>query len=173
MELAKNAIAKYPQGRKQSAVMELLWIAQRQNDNWIPEPAMKYIANLLEMPEVRVYEIATFYSMYNLKPVGKYHIQACGTTPCMLMGSGEIMEAIYAELGIKHGSTTEDGLFTLSEVECLGACSNGPMVQINDDYYEDLTSETMRQIIIALTKGEKINIGSQKGRKSSETADLI
>jgi NADH-quinone oxidoreductase subunit E len=173
LSLAQNAIAKYPSERKQSAVMELLWIAQRQNQNWIPKHAIEYIASILEMANARVFEIATFYSMYNLKPVGKYYIQACGTTPCMLMGSEEIMNTIYQELGIKSGQSTADGLFTLLEVECLGACSNGPMIQINDDYYEDLTPETTRQIIQALTKGDKIKIGSQTGRKSAETKELI
>lgn len=173
LKLAQNAIAKYPDGRKQSAVMELLWIAQRQNDNWIPKQAIEYIAQMLEMPNARVFEIATFYSMYNLKPIGKYYIQACGTTPCMLMGSEEIMNAIYQELGIKSGDSTVDGLFTLLEVECLGACSNGPMVQINDDYYEDLTPETIRQIIHALRNGDAVKIGSQTGRKSAETKELI
>lgn len=173
LKLANNAIAKYPEGGKQSAVMELLWIAQRQNNNWIPQSAIKYIANFLEISDVRVYEIVTFYSMYNLKPIGKYYIQACGTTPCMLMGAEEIMEVIHTELGIKSNETTKDDLFTLLEVECLGACSNGPMIQINDDYYEDLTPMAMRQIITALANGTKVTIGSQNGRKSAETADLL
>lgn len=173
LHLAKNAIAKYPDGKKQSAVMELLWIAQRQNSNWVPKEAIECIAQMLEMPNARVFEIVTFYSMYNLKPVGKHYIQACGTTPCMLMGSENLMQTIYEELGIKSGQSTVDGLFTLLEVECLGACSNGPMVQINDDYYEDLTPATMKQIINALKKGEKVKIGSQAGRKSSETKELV
>jgi len=173
LELAKKAIAKYPAEKQKSAVMELLWLAQKQNQNWIPQPAIKYISHFLEMPETRVYEIATFYSMYNLKPIGKYFIQSCGTTPCMLMGAEDIMQAIKEELGIKSGETTNDNLFSLLEVECLGACSNGPMIQINDDYYEDLTPEIIKQIIQNLKEGNSVKIGSQKGRKSAETEELL
>lgn len=173
LKLAQEAIAKYPQGREKSAVMELLWIAQRQNSNWIPNSAIKYIAHFLNIPDTKVFEIATFYSMYNLKPVGKHFIQACGTTPCMLMGAEEIMNAIKEELKIENGGTTEDQLFSLLEVECLGACSNGAMVQINDDYYEDLTPEIIREIIRNLKEGRPIKIGSQKGRKSAETTELL
>ncbi len=172
LKLAQTALEKYPAERKRSAVMELLWIAQRQNQNWIPKEAITYIAIFLDMPEVRVYEVVTFYSMYNLKPVGKYFIQACGTTPCALMGSEDIMQAIKDELSIEDKQTTQDSLFSLLEVECLGACSNGPMVQINDDYYEDLTPQTMREIIRALKSGNPVKIGSQKGRKSAETSEL-
>ena len=173
LELAKNAVAKYPENRKKSAVMELLWIAQRQNNNWIPQEAIIYIAKFLEMPEVRVFEVVTFYSMYNLKPVGKYFIQACGTTPCVLMGSEDIMQIIKNELKISDKEMTTDGLFSLLEVECLGACSNGPMIQINDDYYEDLTPETIRKILQALKNGKPVKIGSQNGRKSAETNELL
>lgn len=173
LELAKNAVIKYPQGRERSAVMELLWIAQRQNNNWIPTDAIKYIADFLQIHETRVFEVATFYSMYNLKPVGKYFIQACGTTPCMLMGAEDIMQTIKDELKIENGQSSSDGLFSLLEVECLGACSNGPMVQINDDYYEDLTPEIIKQIIQNLKQSKPVKIGSQKGRKSAETKDLI
>ena len=173
LELAKKAVTKYPEGRQKSAVMELLWLAQKQNQNWIPQAAIKYIAHFLEMPETRVYEIATFYSMYNLKPIGKHFIQACGTTPCMLMGAEDIMQAIKEELGIKSGETTTDTLFSLLEVECLGACSNGPMIQINNDYYEDLTPEIIKQIIKNLKEGNPVKIGSQKGRKSAETTELL
>jgi NADH-quinone oxidoreductase subunit E len=172
LELANIAIAKYPPEKQRSAVMELLWIAQKQNQNWISNEAIKYISNFLNLPEVRVYEIATFYSMYNLKPVGKYFIQACGTTPCVLMGSEEIMQTIQEELQISDKETTSDGLFSLLEVECLGACSNGPMVQINDDYYEDLTPEIIRDIINSLKNGIPVKIGSRK-RKSAETEELL
>ncbi len=173
LKLAQTALEKYPVERKRSAVMELLWIAQRQNQNWIPKEAITYIAHFLDMPEVRVYEVVTFYSMYNLKPVGKYFIQACGTTPCVLMGSEDIMQAIKDELSIEDKQTTTDSLFSLLEVECLGACSNGPMVQINDDYYEDLTPQTIREIIRSLKAGNPVKIGSQEGRKSAETSDLL
>ncbi|MFT4967249.1 MAG: NADH-quinone oxidoreductase E subunit [Candidatus Deianiraeaceae bacterium] len=173
IQLAKEALAKYPKERGKSAVMELLWIAQRQNQNWIPEAAIVYIADFLEIPNVRVFELATFYSMYNLKPVGKYFLQVCGTTPCMLMGAEDIMSAIQKELKIQNGEITEDKLFSLLEVECLGACSNGPMIQINDDYYEDLTPEIMKEIIANLKAGKAIKIGSQKGRKSAETKELL
>lgn len=172
LKLAHDAIAKYPKGKEKSAVMELLWIAQRQNSNWISHSAIKYIAHFLSIPETRVFEVATFYSMYNLKPIGKYFIQACGTTPCMLMGSEDIMHAIKEELGLESGQTTEDQLFSLLEVECLGACSNGPMVQINDDYYEDLTPKTIKEIVRNLKAGVPVKIGSQTGRKSAETNDL-
>lgn len=172
MQLAKNAVAKYPEEKQRSAVMELLWIAQKQN-GWISKNIIKYIAEFLEIPETRVFEVATFYSMYNLKPIGKYFIQACGTTPCMLMGAEEIMEKIQSELGIKNGETTKDELFSLLEVECLGACSNGPMVQINDEYYEDLTPEIIAKIIENLKNGVPVKIGSQKGRNSAETHELF
>lgn len=173
LKLAQEAIAKYPKGREKSAVMELLWIAQRQNSNWISNSAIKYIAHFLDIPETKVFEIATFYSMYNLKPVGKYFIQACGTTPCMLMGAEDIMNAIKEELKLENGKITKDEMFSLLEVECLGACSNGPMVQINDDYYEDLTPEIMKEIIRNLKDGKPVKIGSQKGRKSAETSELL
>lgn len=172
LQIAKNAIAKYPEGKQASAVMELLWIAQRQN-GWVSKSVIKYISEFLTMPEVRVYEVATFYSMYNLKPVGRYFIQTCGTTPCMLMGAEEITQTIQNILGIANGQTTDDKTFSLLEVECLGACSNGPMVQINDDYYEDLTPQTIKLIIENLKAGRPVKIGSQSGRKSSETQELV
>lgn len=150
LELAQNAINKYPSGRQSSAVMELLWIAQYQS-GWISKEVIKYIANFLQMPETRVYEVATFYSMYNLKPVGKYFIQTCGTTPCMLTGAEDILQAIQNKLGIKNGETTADGMFSLLEVECLGACANGPMMQINDDYYENLTLQSVENILDSLS----------------------
>ncbi|MEO0392855.1 MAG: NADH-quinone oxidoreductase subunit NuoE [Pseudomonadota bacterium] len=164
-------LARYPEGKQQSAVMPLLDMAQRQHDNWIPTAAMIKIAEILDMPEIRVFEVATFYTMYNLKPVGKYLLQFCTTTPCMLCGSDEILEQVKQKLGVGLDEMTADGLFTIKEVECLGACVNAPMVQINDDYYEDLTPALADQIIDRLTKGEGVPVGSQQGRTGSMAAD--
>lgn len=164
LELAKRIIAKYPPGRQASAVMPLLDLAQRQNDNWLPRAAIDYVADMLEMPRIRAYEVATFYTMYNLKPVGKHFVQVCTTTPCWLRGSDEIVHACEKKLGIGLGGTTADGQFTLIEVECLGACVNAPMVQINDDFYEDLTPESMERILDALAHGETPADGPQNGR---------
>ncbi|HEU0117679.1 MAG TPA: NADH-quinone oxidoreductase subunit NuoE [Alphaproteobacteria bacterium] len=167
MKRAKEIIAKYPEGRQQSAVIPLLDIAQRQNDNWLPKAAMDYIADMLEMPLIKVYEVASFYTMFNLKPVGKNFIQVCTTTPCWLRGSADIVSACHIKLGIDPGETTEDGKFTLTEVECLGACVNAPMVQINDDFYEDLTPDLMGKLIDDLAAGKKPTVGSQTGRRGS------
>ncbi len=167
LERAKAHIAKYPDGRQASAVMPLLDLAQRQNGGWISREAMAYIAEMLEMAEIRVYEVATFYTMYNLEPVGKYLVQLCRTTPCWLRGANDLLSVCKEELGVGTGETTEDGLFTLIEVECLGACVNAPMVQINDDYFEDLTAAQMREILSMLRRGEKPSPGPQNGRQSS------
>lgn len=174
----ETIIALYPPGRQQSAVMPLLDLAQRQMaaegakanppyGGWIPRAAMDEIASTLGMPPMKVYEVATFYSMYNLAPVGKHLVQICGTTPCWLNGSDEITKTCKSELGIGLNETTPDGKFTLMEVECLGACVNAPMVQINDDYFEDLTPETMKELLQLLSEDMKPKIGSQKGRKAS------
>lgn len=171
----------YPKGRQKSAVMPLLDLAQRQvgeagekanppYGGWIPRAAMDKIAEILDMAPIRVYEVATFYSMYNLAPVGKNLVQICTTTPCWLCGSSKIVEACEKHLGVHVGDTTKDGKFTLMEVECLGACVNAPMIQINDDYYEDLTPETMTEILKILGDGMKPKHGSQKGRKASMAA---
>lgn len=170
-ELATKHIEKYPEGRQASAVIPLLDLAQRQNNNWLPIKAIEYVAKLLKMPEIHVLEVATFYSMFNLSPVGKYHIQLCGTTPCWLRGADEIKKICKSKLNIELGQTTEDGLFSLSEVECLGACANAPVVQINDDYYEDLNSNSIAKIIDSLASGNPIKKGSQIGRKASEVID--
>ena len=168
----KEIIARYPSGRQQSAVMPLLDLAQRQvgeetsTQGWLPVPVMEMIGEQLGMAYIRVYEVATFYTMYNLAPVGRYHVQVCGTTPCMLRGSDDVLDACYKK-GMKKGATTADGLFTLTEVECLGACANAPMVQINDDNYEDLTFDTTTAILEALAKGEQPKIGPQIDRKTS------
>jgi len=157
----KEILAKYPSQRKKSAVMPLLDLAQRQNQNWISKDIIAHIAETLEMAEIKVYEIASFYTMYNLKPVGKYLLQFCKTTPCMLRGIDQIVKNCEKKLGIKMNETTEDGLFTLKEVECLGACVNAPVVQINDDFVEYLDSENFLKILDDLKSGKKIKIGSQ------------
>lgn len=165
---ANSHIKKYPEGRQASAVLPLLELAQRQNDNWLPIAAIEYVANMLSMPVMRVMEVASFYTMFNLSPVGKYHIQLCGTTPCWLRGAAEIKETCKNKLKIDLGQTTKDGVFSLIEVECLGACANAPMVQINDDFYEDLTPDSMKKILDDLSSGKEVKKGSQTGRKSSE-----
>jgi NADH-quinone oxidoreductase subunit E len=164
---AKTIIARYPEGRQASAVIPLLDIAQRQNDNWLSREAMDYVADMLEMPHIKVYEVATFYTMFNREPVGKNFIQVCTTTPCWLRGSAEIIGICHKKLGIGTGETSQDGKFTVVEVECLGACVNAPMVQINDNYYEDLTPEIMATLIDDLAVGKKPTIGSQTGRRGS------
>ncbi|CAK0763811.1 NADH-quinone oxidoreductase subunit E [Azospirillaceae bacterium] len=167
LERAKRIIAKYPQGREASAVMPLLDLAQRQNDNWLSRSAMDYVANMVGLPPIRVYEVATFYTMYNRAPVGKNHILVCTTTPCWLRGSDEIVETCKRKLGIDVGEMSEDGQFSLAEVECLGACVNAPVVQIGDDYYEDLNGARMEAILDALARGERPVSGSQIGRRCS------
>jgi NADH-quinone oxidoreductase subunit E len=169
---AKIVIGRYPPGREQSAIIPLLDLAQRQvgaetqTQGWLPIPVIEYVAAHLGMPFMRAYEVATFYTMFNLAPVGRYHVQVCGTTPCMLRGSDDVFEACKAR-GMKKGQTTEDGLFTLNEVECLGACANAPMVQINDDNYEDLTFESMTAVLDALARGETPKAGPQVDRQTS------
>jgi NADH-quinone oxidoreductase subunit E len=169
---AKTIVDRYPPGRQQSAVIPLLDLAQRQigaetkTQGWLPIPVIEYVADQLAMPHIRAYEVATFYTMFNLAPVGRFHVQVCGTTPCMLRGSDDVLAACHAR-GLKKGHTTEDGLFTLSEVECLGACANAPMVQINDDNYEDLTFDSMTAILDALAAGKQPRIGPQVDRKTS------
>ena len=163
---AKAFIAKYPVGRQQSAVMPLLDLAQRQ-EGWVSRAAMEVIADMLDMAPIRVEEVATFYTMYNRKPVGKFHVQVCTNLPCMLRGSDDVVAAAKAALGVDFGDMTGDGLFTLSEVECLGACVNAPMMQINDDYYEDLTPETTKAVLEAFKRGETPQPGPQNGRQFS------
>ena len=160
-------LAKYPDDRKKSAVMPLLDLAQRQNENWVSKDAVAEIAEILEMPEIKVYEVASFYTMYNLKPVGKYLLQFCKTTPCMLRGIDKIVKDCKEKLGIEMDETTLDKFFTLKEVECLGACVNAPVVQINDDFAEDLTSENFLKILEDLKAGKEFKVGSQVGRQCS------
>ena len=165
--LTKTVIAKYPKGRQASAVLPLLDLAQRQNDGWLSRPAMDHVAEVLDMAPIRVYEVATFYSMYNLKPVGKHHVQVCTTTPCWLRGSDEVLDACKKRLGIEPGETTADGNFTLDEVECLAACVNAPMIQIADDYYEDLDAQSVTQILDDLAAGKTPTPGPQVKRQTS------
>jgi len=168
LEKAKAIIAKYPEGRQASAVMPLLDLAQRQNDGWVSQPAMDVIAEMLDMPVIRVYEVATFYTMYNLHPIGKHHVQVCTNLPCWLRGSDEVMKTCKKVLGIGAGETTEDGKFTVNEMECLGACVNAPVMQIDDDYYEDLDADSTESILSVLKAGGTPKPGSQIGRKSCE-----
>ena len=166
----KKIISKYPKDRKQSAVMPLLYLAQEQNNNWISVECIEAIAETLEMPKIRVTEVASFYSMYNSKPVGKNLIQVCRTSPCWLRGSDKITKTICQEAKCEINETSEDNLFTVVEVECLGACSNGPMIQINNDFFEDLDEISTKKIINNIRNDIPNKIGSQKGRRSSENA---
>ena len=165
---AKKIIENYPEGKQQSAVMALLYIVQRQNNNWIPLVAMKYIAKLLHMPYIKVYEVATFYSMYNLSPVGNYFIQVCTTTPCMIRGAYKLVEACQEKISKNEKELSKDKSCSWMEVECLGACVNAPMMQINDDYFEDLDKEKTLKIIDQILNGEKPKPGSYRGRTNSE-----
>ena len=169
----RNAImGRYPKGREQSASLPLLDLAQRQvgaeteTQGWLPVPVIEFVAREIGVPYMRVYEVATFYTMFNLAPVGRYHVQVCGTTPCMLAGSDDVLAACKNR-GLVKGRTTPDGLFTLTEVECLGACANAPMVQINDDNYEDLDYDRTVAVLEALARGEHPKAGSTIGRQTS------
>ncbi len=168
LEIAKSILKKYPEQRKKSAVMPLLYLAQRQNENWIPLAAMKYIGKYLEIPYIKVYEVATFYTMYNLAPVGKYFVQVCTTTPCAIRGSGKIVEACKKYISRNEGHLSEDKKSSWIEVECLGACVNAPMIQINEDYYEDLDAISAEKIFKSFKDDNLPKLGSQKGRKGSE-----
>lgn len=178
MAKVDEIIARYPKGKQRSATMPLLDLAQRQvaedgakasppYGGWIPRAAMDEIARIIDIPPIKVYEVATFYSMYNIEPVGKHLVQVCTTTPCWLRGSSDIMKTCQHKLGLHHGETSKDGKFTVVEVECLGACVNAPMVQVNDDYYEDLTPENMTTLLDDLAADRKVTVGSQQGRKGS------
>ncbi len=170
MEQVNRHVAKYPKGRQQSAVMPLLDIAQRQNGGWLPEAAIRVIGEMLNMPYIRVYEVASFYTMYNLAPVGRHLVQVCTTTPCWLRGSDQVMEACRQSLGVRNGQKTPDGQFTLLEVECLGACVNAPMMQIGDDYYEDLDADSTRRILDDLKAGRTPATGPQIDRINAAPA---
>jgi NADH-quinone oxidoreductase subunit E len=164
---AKAQLKKYPEGRQASAVIPLLWRAQEQCGGWLPEPALRYVADMLGLAYIRIYEIATFYTMFNLAPVGRYFVQVCGTTPCWLRGADEIKATCRKLIG-EPGHVTKDGLFSWTEVECLGACVNAPMVQINKDYYEDLTPASLERVLTDLREGREVKPGPQDGRRSSE-----
>jgi NADH-quinone oxidoreductase subunit E len=167
---ARAIIAKYPPGRQASAVLPLLTLAQEQCGAWLPQPALDYVADYLGMPPIRVYEVASFYDMFNTRPVGRVQIRVCTTTPCWLCGSDDVVRACQDVLGIKMGESTPDMRFFLREFECLGACANAPMLWIDDDYYEDLTYDSARAIMEALRRGERPEPGSQTGRKASMAA---
>lgn len=171
LERANKIVARYPAEKKQSAVIPLLDLGQRQNANHCSPEVIEYVAGFLDMPPIRVYEVASFYSMFNKKPVGKYLMQVCRTTPCWLRGSDSLTQTIKEFAGIEKGETSADGLFTLVEVECLGACCNAPMVQINDDYFEDLTHESLLSIMKALRDGKAVKPGPQNGRLNSARED--
>lgn len=164
---AEAIVSIYPEGHERAAVIPLLDLAQRQH-GWLPISAMHHVADFLNLPKMRVYEVATFYTMFIRKPIGKYHLQLCTTTPCWLRDSDSILEVIKKKCNIDVGETSDDGLFTLSEVECLGACVNAPMIQINDDYFEDLKPEDMEKIIDELRAGKKPLPGPRNGRFASE-----
>jgi NADH-quinone oxidoreductase subunit E len=163
---AKKEITKYPEGRQQSAIIPLLWRAQEQSAGWLPEAAIRYVAEFLGMAHIRALEVATFYTMFNLEPVGKFHVQFCGTTPCRLRGADALEKVCRKRIG-EQGHVTDDGTFSWVEVECLGACVNAPMVQINADYYEDLTAESFGKILEDLAAGKKPKPGPQVDRQQS------
>ena len=165
---AKKIIKMYPDNFKESSIMPLLSIAQSQNHGWLPKKAIEYVSNFIEVPEIKVLEIATFYSMYNLSPVGKFHIEVCTTTPCMLRGSDSMVDLCKKKLGLEIGEITEDGLFSLGRVECLGACVNAPVIKINENYYEDLDSDSLKKLLDSLKMNKKVKIGPQSNRKGSE-----
>ncbi|MAH83715.1 MAG: NADH-quinone oxidoreductase subunit E [Rhodospirillaceae bacterium TMED8] len=168
--MVQSTIAKYPKGWEASAVMPLLDLAQRQNHGWLSKEAIDYVSQRLNMPPIRVYEVATFYTMYNLEPIGKHHVEVCTNLPCWLRGSDDIVAACEKALNITMGETTEDKTFTLSHAECLGACVNAPMMQIDDEYYEDLDTASTISIIDALKAGKTPKNGSQSARFSCEPA---
>ena len=164
---AENILKKYPESRKKSAVMPFLYLAQRQNENWIPLTAMKYIAKYLEMPYIKVYEVATFYTMYNLAPVGKYFVQVCTTSPCLIRGADKVVKICKEKISKEENTVSENNLCSWLEVECLGACVNAPMMQINNDYYEDLDEKNTIQIIDSLLADKPIKSKSFRNRTSS------
>ena len=173
LKIAEEILKKYPEKNKKSAVMPLLYLAQKQNDNWIPLAAMKYIAKYLSMPYINVYEVATFYSMYNLKPVGKYFVQVCTTSPCLLRGASKIIDICKKKISKEENTISDNGKSSWVEVECLGACVNAPMMQINQDYFEDLDETSVNKIFDAINQNKPLNPGSYRGRKSSAPENNI
>tara|TARA_B100000287_G_scaffold432602_1_gene492304 strand:- start:11031 stop:11630 length:600 start_codon:yes stop_codon:yes gene_type:complete len=170
---AKNIIKMYPKNYKESSIMPLLSLAQDQSNGWLPKKAIEYVSKFLDVPEIRVLEMATFYSMYNLSPVGKCHIEVCTTSPCMLRGSDEILCGFEKTLGIKIGQISDDKNFSLNKVECLGACVNGPVIKINENYYEDLSVDLANDLINNIKNNKKVKIGPQSSRKGSEPRKII
>ncbi|MEL6871626.1 MAG: NADH-quinone oxidoreductase subunit NuoE [Pseudomonadota bacterium] len=169
LAFAKETIAKYPEGKQASAIIPLLWRAQEQHDGWLPEPALRYVADMLDMPYIRAYEVATFYTMFQLAPVGTVaHVQVCGTTPCMLRGSEDIKAVCQRRIAPTAHTLSDDGRFSWEEVECLGSCANAPMVQIWKDTYEDLTPELFEKVLDGFAAGNPPTPGSQVGRRASE-----
>ena len=168
LNVANKIISNYPEGKQKSAVMALLFIAQRQNNNWIPLSAMKFIAKFLKISYIKVYEVATFYSMYNLSPVGEYFLQVCTTTPCMIRGAYKLIDVCKEKISNEERKLSKNGKCSWMEVECLGDCVNAPMMQINDDYYEDLNKEKCEKIIDEILNGKKPKPGSYRGRTNSE-----
>ncbi len=169
---AEGQLTKFPQGRQASGIIPLLWRAQKQAGGWLPEPAIRHVADFLDMPYMRAMEVATFYTMFNLAPVGEHFIQLCGTTPCWLRGSDELKKVCKTMIGDER-QVSADGKFSWMEVECLGACANAPMVQVNDDYFEDLDAEALEKLLNALRNGDKVKIGPQSDRKGSEPAGKL
>ena len=167
LKKARDILKRYPEKNKKSAVMPLLYLAQRQNENWIPLAAMKYIANYLSMPYISVYEVATFYTMYNLSPVGKYFVQVCTTTPCLIRGADKIVKACKEKISPNENEISKKGNCSWTEVECLGACVSAPMVQINDDYYEDLNEKNTKEILNSLINDKPLKPGSFRGRSNT------
>ncbi len=169
---AKNIIKKYPEKRKKSAVMPLLYLAQRQNENWIPLAAMKYIAKYLSVPYISVYEVATFYTMYNLSPVGKYFVQVCTTSPCLIRGADKLVKVCKEKISFNEREISKNKKCSWMEVECLGACVNAPMMQVNEDYYEDLDEKNTREIIESLLNDKPLKPGSYRGRKNTSPENV-
>lgn len=167
MAWARKQISKYPEGREASAIIPLLWEAQKQNGGWLSEPAMRYVADMLNVAYIRAYEVATFYTMFNLAPVGKHLIQVCTTTPCWLRGSDEVVAVCKKRIHEKQQTVSADGAFSWMEVECLGACVNAPVVQVGDDFYEDLDAKSTEKLLDNLAAGSEPKTGSQIGRQTS------
>ena len=165
---AKDIVKMYPKNYRESSIMPLLSMAQSQNDGWLPKKAIEYVSKFLNVPEMKVLEIATFYSMYNLSPVGKHHIEICTTSPCMIRGSDNLLEKLKNWIGINTGEITDDNKFSLNRVECLGACVNAPVVKINENYYEDLDLQSFEELINKLSNNKNVKIGPQSSRKGSE-----
>ncbi len=167
LKIAEREIKKYPKNRKESAILAILYLVQKQNDNWIPLSGIKYVAKFLNIPYIKVYEVATFYSMFNLSPVGKYFVQVCTTTPCMIRGSKKIVDVCKKNISINQNELSENKICSWTEVECLGACVSAPMIQINQDYYEDLDEKSAEEIIKDLLNDKLRKPGSSKNRKSN------